>query len=94
MQTARTEAATRGRVEQEDLARRYRLLFEESPLLCATTRNVEGAPVVVECNRAFCDALGYPGPKSWAPLAVSLVAWYGSTAEAAATKPRGGRARW
>ncbi|MHB8767280.1 MAG: PAS domain-containing protein, partial [Deferrisomatales bacterium] len=49
------EAAERLRAEAQ-----YRLLFEESPFLCAVTRNVGGAALVEDCNRPFHEALGYP----------------------------------
>ncbi len=46
--------------EAAQAAERYRLLFEEAPILCATTRNVDGAPVVEDCSRSFHESLGYP----------------------------------
>ncbi|GAB4257653.1 MAG: PAS domain-containing hybrid sensor histidine kinase/response regulator [Deferrisomatales bacterium] len=38
---------------------RYRLLFEEAPVLCAVTRATEQGPVVEDCNRAFAVTLGF-----------------------------------
>ncbi len=38
---------------------RYRLLYEEIPILCVTTRDEAGQPLVEDCNRSFLAALGY-----------------------------------
>ena len=38
---------------------RYRMLFEEAPLMYITTRNQADVPIVAECNQAFPHTLGY-----------------------------------
>jgi len=38
---------------------RYRLLFEQAPLMYVITRNNQGMPFVNDCNEFFCHSLGY-----------------------------------
>ena len=38
---------------------RYHNLFEEAPLMYISTRNVEGLPIITECNQTFLRATGY-----------------------------------
>ncbi|HSR28937.1 MAG TPA: histidine kinase N-terminal 7TM domain-containing protein [Anaerolineae bacterium] len=45
-----------GRQEAE---RRYRILFEEAPVMYVITRSRDGAAIVADCNRLFLDTLGY-----------------------------------
>ena len=39
--------------------RRYRFLFEHAPVMYVTTYDHEGAPYISDCNKAFCETLGY-----------------------------------
>ncbi len=48
----------RALAQQQEAESRYRLLFDESPVLCCLTRDDTGRPVVVDANRAFCLAVG------------------------------------
>jgi PAS domain S-box-containing protein len=49
--------------ELEDLATelesQYRYLFEEAPVMAVVTRDVDGRPVIDDCNRRFAETLGY-----------------------------------
>ena len=51
------------RVQAEGLARqfeqRYRILFEEAPVMYVITRNQEGVPLIADCNALFLNVLGY-----------------------------------
>ena len=38
---------------------RYRSLFEDAPVMYAVTRNQAGSPIILDCNRAFLETLGY-----------------------------------
>jgi PAS domain S-box-containing protein len=44
---------------QREYQNQYRELFEEAPVMFAITREVDGEPVVEDCNRLFADTLGY-----------------------------------
>lgn len=44
---------------QQRHADQYRTLFEEAPVMLVFTRNVDGKPVIDDCNREFADRLGY-----------------------------------
>ncbi|NOZ48463.1 MAG: PAS domain S-box protein [Chloroflexi bacterium] len=52
-----------GRVRAEQTVRRaeqrYRELFEDAPVMYVITRNIEGTPMIVECNQLFCLTLGF-----------------------------------
>ncbi|NOY46059.1 MAG: PAS domain S-box protein [Deltaproteobacteria bacterium] len=48
----------RALAQQQEAESRYRLLFDESPVLCCLTRHDTGRPVVADANRAFCHAVG------------------------------------
>jgi len=37
----------------------YRVLFEDAPVMFALTREVDGEPVIEDCNRLFAETLGY-----------------------------------
>lgn len=39
---------------------RYRLLFEEAPVMYVITRNQANVPIIADCNELFCNELGYP----------------------------------
>ena len=49
--------------ELEDLTARletqYRYLFEEAPVMAVVTRDVDGEPVIEECDTLFAETLGY-----------------------------------
>ena len=48
------------RVElQRQYADQYRTLFEEAPVMVVLTREVDGEPVIEDCNREFAERLGY-----------------------------------
>lgn len=44
---------------QRQYTDQYRTLFEEAPIMVVFTRDVEGEPVIEDCNRAFAERLGY-----------------------------------
>ena len=51
------------RVRAEQTVRRaeqrYRELFEDAPVMYVITRNIEGTPMIAECNQLFCLTLGF-----------------------------------
>jgi diguanylate cyclase (GGDEF)-like protein/PAS domain S-box-containing protein len=55
------EIAERKAAEEEvrRTEQRYRLLFENAPVMYAVTRNHDGMPVVMDCNGLFLRELGY-----------------------------------
>ena len=58
----REVAALRTRLsqlEQEPAARRFRSLFDEAPVMYVITEALDGAPFILDCNRRFCETLGY-----------------------------------
>jgi len=44
---------------QRGYENQYRELFEDAPVMFAITREVDGEPVLEDCNRLFADTLGY-----------------------------------
>ncbi len=38
---------------------RYRTLFEEAPAMYVITHEVEGTPVILDCNQLFCRTVGF-----------------------------------
>lgn len=44
---------------QRQYEMQYRELFEEAPVMVATTRSEEGTPIIEQCNRRFAAKLGY-----------------------------------
>lgn len=44
---------------QRQYEMQYRELFEEAPVMVATTRSEDGTPIIEECNRRFAATLGY-----------------------------------
>ncbi|PSP74481.1 hypothetical protein BRC86_05700 [Halobacteriales archaeon QS_3_64_16] len=48
-------AETRDRLQEQ-----YRELFEQAPVMYATTRNRGGEPIIEDCNERFCATLGDP----------------------------------
>lgn len=46
-------------VARRVVEQRYRMLFEEAPVMYLTTRNVEGNPIITDCNDMFLNTLGY-----------------------------------
>ncbi|MFO7634481.1 MAG: PAS domain S-box protein [Caldilinea sp.] len=53
--TQRVEAERALRQAEE----RYRMLFEEAPVMYVITRNVAGVPIITDCNQQFLTTLGY-----------------------------------
>lgn len=47
---------------QRQYEAQYRELFEEAPVMIASTRDTENGPVIEVCNRRFADRLGYDDP--------------------------------
>ncbi len=39
---------------------RYRTLFDNAPVMDITTLNLDGKPIISDCNKLFADTLGYP----------------------------------
>ncbi|WP_299236336.1 PAS domain S-box protein [Natronomonas sp.] len=52
-ETNREMEATETQLESQ-----YRLLFEEAPIMAVIARDVEGRPVIEDCNDRFLDTLG------------------------------------
>jgi PAS domain S-box-containing protein len=46
-------------VVQDQYETQYRELFEEAPVMFALTREVDGEPVIEDCNRQFAETLGH-----------------------------------
>jgi len=46
-------------VVQDQYETQYRELFAEAPVMFALTRDVDGEPVIEDCNREFARTLGY-----------------------------------
>ena len=46
-------------MELQRAEQRYRGLFEDAPAMYVITRNVEGSPVIMDCNELFSRTLGY-----------------------------------
>lgn len=46
-------------VVQQQYETQYRELFEDAPVMFALTQEVDGKPVITDCNREFVETLGY-----------------------------------
>jgi PAS domain S-box-containing protein len=44
---------------QQEYADQYRDLFEEAPVMFTFTREVDGEPIIEDCNQLFAETLGY-----------------------------------
>jgi len=44
---------------QQEYEDQYRYLFEEAPVMFTFTREVDGEPIIEECNQLFAETLGY-----------------------------------
>jgi len=44
---------------QREYENQYRELFAEAPVMFVFTRNVDGEPIIDDCNRRFAETLGY-----------------------------------
>lgn len=46
-------------IDHKESAQRYQRIYDDGPVMTVLSEAVDGMPVVVDCNRKFCERLGY-----------------------------------